>query len=277
MTNKKITIEYDGTGYCGWQVQLNGSSIQAALEEAISTFFGATTRITGSGRTDAGVHAIGQVASFFIDRDKNYDLHRILRGLNALTPPDITVKQIETVADAFDARRDARSRVYEYHLLNRSTASPFYRNRAWHVHDHLDAEAMQAAVRCLVGEHDFSSFRAAGCEAAHPIRRVYQAGWEKRDELLVFTIEATAFLRHMVRNIVGTVVEVGRGLRAVDSVRELLSIRDRTKAGPTAPPHGLYLIEVKYEPAQPGDKLTQSADSHITDDKTRCASLRRTQ
>ena len=244
MTNKRITIEYDGTGYCGWQVQPNGRSIQATIEEAISTFFSAPIRLTGSGRTDAGVHALGQVAHFFAAGD--HEEHRILRGLNALTPPDITIKQIDIVPDAFDARRDARSRVYEYHVLNRSTASPFYRNRAWHVHERLDTESMQAAVHCLVGEHDFSSFRAAGCEAAHPVRKIYRATWEQRGELWVFTVEATAFLRHMVRNIVGTVVEVGRGLRSAESLIELLSSRDRTKAGPTAPPHGLYLYEVKY-------------------------------
>lgn len=244
MGNKKITIEYDGTAYCGWQVQPNGRSIQATLEEAISIFFGIPTRITGSGRTDAGVHAFGQVANFSVDKDA--DSHRILRGLNALTPPDIAVKQIDSVGDTFDARRDARSRVYEYHILNRPTASPFFIHRAWHVHESLDQRGMKEAVEYLIGEHDFSSFRAAGCEAVHPIRRVYRTSWEQRDELLVFSIEATGFLRHMVRNIIGTVVEVGRGTRSPQSCIDLLEARDRTQAGPTAPPYGLYLCEVKY-------------------------------
>lgn len=242
--NLKITVEYDGSNYCGWQIQPNGASIQAELERAISTFFGVPTRITGSGRTDAGVHALGQVANFFIDA--SYERHRLLRGLNALTPPDITIKEVAAVADNFDARRDARGRIYEYRILNRSTPSPFQRHRAWHVHQPLDRHAMEDAARCLIGEHDFSSFRAAGCEAAHPVRRVYRIGWEERGELTVFTIEATAFLRHMVRNIVGTLVEIGSGLRSADSFRELLEERDRTKAGATAPPHGLYLMEVKY-------------------------------
>ena len=242
--NLKITIEYNGTSYCGWQIQPNGESVQAVLEQAISTFFGTPTRITGSGRTDAGVHAIGQVANF--SADKEYDRHRILRALNALTPVDITIKEVEVVADSFDARRDGRSRIYEYRILNRSTPSPFYLNRAWHVHEELDRVAMRDANSCLLGDHDFSSFRAAGCEAMHPIREVYQTSLEPRGELLVYTIEATAFLRHMVRNIVGTLVEVGRGLRTPQSFRELLDRRDRTLAGPTAPPHGLYLMEVKY-------------------------------
>jgi tRNA pseudouridine38-40 synthase len=242
--NIKLTVEYDGTNYCGWQFQHNGKSVQAVLERAISTFLRKPTRITGSGRTDAGVHALGQVANFY--SDKEYDPHRIRRALNALTPDAIAIKSVEVVPDSFDARRDGRSRVYEYHILNRPTESPFYLNRAWHLHEPLDAAAMGVATACLVGQHDFSSFRAAGCEAAHPVREVYCARLEQRGELLVYTIEATAFLRHMVRNIVGTLVEVGRGLRTPQSFSELLEARDRTKAGPTAPPHGLYLMEVKY-------------------------------
>ena len=242
--NIKLAIEYDGTHYHGWQIQPHGASIQSVLEQAIATFVGVPTRITGSGRTDAGVHALGQVANFFTE--KEYDRHRILRGLNALTPPDITIKDVEFVPDSFDARHDGRSRIYEYHILNRSTPSPFYLHRALHVHESLDIAAMREALSCLLGEHDFTSFRAAGCEAAHPIRKVYRTTLEQRGELLVYTIEATAFLRHMVRNIVGTLIEVGKGLRTAQSFSELLKARDRTKAGPTAPPHGLFLMEVKY-------------------------------
>jgi tRNA pseudouridine38-40 synthase len=242
--NIKLTVEYDGARYHGWQIQANGETIQAVLERAVTTFLGKSTRITGSGRTDAGVHALGQVANFFSDQD--FDLYKMRRGLNALTPEDISITEVEIVADSFDARRDGRSRVYEYHILNRPTASPFYLNRAWHIHEPLALEAMREAVRGLQGEHDFSSFRAAGCDALHPVRKVYRTLLEDRDELLVYTIEATAFLRHMVRNIVGTMVEVGRGVRSAQSFVELLESRDRTKAGPTAPPHGLYLVEVKY-------------------------------
>ena len=242
--NIKLTVEYDGTNYHGWQFQANSDSIQAVLERALSTFLRTPTRVIGAGRTDAGVHALGQVVSF--STDKELTAHRIRRALNALTPSDITVKEVEIVADSFDPRRDARSRVYEYHIINRPTPSPFFLNRAWHLHQPLNVEAMRTASSCLLGEHDFSSFRATGCDAAHPIRMVYRTTLEQRGELLVFTIEATAFLRHMVRNIVGTLVEVGHGERTVESVQELLGLRDRTKAGDTAPAHGLYLMEVKY-------------------------------
>jgi tRNA pseudouridine38-40 synthase len=242
--NIKLTVEYDGTNYCGWQTQPNGASVQSVLEQAVSTFLGTPTRVIGSGRTDAGVHALGQVVNFF--GDCNFELHRLIRGLNALTPRDVTIKEAEIVPDAFDARRDGRSRIYKYYILNRSTPSPFHLNRAWHVHERLDLEAMREAIGCLSGEHDFSSFQAAGCEAAHPIRRVYRNSLERRGDSLIYTIEATAFLRHMVRNIVGTMVEVGRGARNAESVKKLLEARDRTKAGVTAPPHGLFLVKVNY-------------------------------
>jgi tRNA pseudouridine38-40 synthase len=242
--NIKLTVEYDGTNYLGWQMQPNGPTIQSALEKAVSMFFRAPIRVTGSGRTDAGVHALGQVANFRCDREP--DLHRLRRGLNALTPDDISIKEVDIVPDAFDARRDGRSRTYEYRILNRSTPSPFYLNYAWHLHDSLDAHRMWKAIRCLEGEHDFSSFRASGCDAPHPVRTVYRASLDQSGDLLIFTIEATAFLRHMARNIVGTLVEVGRDLRTPQSFSEVLEARDRTKAGPTAPAHGLFLIEVKY-------------------------------
>ncbi len=242
--NIKLTIEYDGTNYLGWQMQPNGPTIQSVLEQAVSTFLSVPTRVTASGRTDAGVHALGQVVNFFCDQEP--DLHRLRRGLNALTPDDVSIKDVKIMADSFDARRNGRSRTYEYRILNRPSPSPFYLNYAWHLHDSLDVQRMRNAIRCLEGEHDFSSFRASGCDAPHPTRTVYRISLDQVGELLVFTIEATAFLRHMARNIVGTLVEVGRGLRAAQSFAELLEARDRTKAGPTAPPHGLFLMEVKY-------------------------------
>jgi tRNA pseudouridine38-40 synthase len=242
--NIKLTVEYDGTNYHGWQFQANSESVQAVLERALSTFLRTPTRVIGSGRTDAGVHALGQVVSF--STDKEVTTYRIRRALNALTPDDVTVKAVEIVADSFDPRRDARSRVYEYHILNRATRSPFLLRRAWHLHQPLNIDAMRAATTCLVGEHDFSSFRAANCDSAHATRHVFRTQIEQRGDLVVYTVEATAFLRHMVRAIIGTLVEVGQGLRTAESFHELLEHRDRSKAGDTAPAHGLYLLEVKY-------------------------------
>lgn len=242
--NIKLTIEYDGTDYHGWQVQPNGRTIQEVIEQALEKILGAKTRLNGSGRTDAGVHALGQVANFFCDRD--IDPYRLQKGLNALTPDDIAIKGTEIVPDAFDARRDAQSRLYEYRVWNFPWPSAFYRRFSWHVPFSLDIAAMKEAIRCLEGEHDFSSFQAAGCDAAHAVRKIYRNELILRGNCLVYTVEATAYLRHMVRNIVGTLVEVGQGERTAESFIALLGAQDRTQAGPTAPPHGLFLMEVKY-------------------------------
>jgi tRNA pseudouridine38-40 synthase len=242
--NIKLTIEYDGTDYYGWQIQATGKTIQSVLEKAVSTLVGQPTRIIGAGRTDAGVHALGQVANFL--SDKELEPYRMQRALNALTPDDITVKTVEIVPESFHARRDARSRVYEYRLLNRPSPSPFYLRFAWHVHDALNVPAMRDAITCLEGEHDFSSFRAADCDAVHPVRIIYRASLNQSGELIVLSVEATAFLRHMVRNLIGTLVEVGRHQRTPHSFVELLSARDRTQAGIKAPAQGLFLMEVKY-------------------------------
>jgi tRNA pseudouridine38-40 synthase len=244
LPNIKLTVEYDGTRYHGWQLQPSGLTIQGTLEQAVSTFLTVPTRITASGRTDAGVHALGQVVNFSCREEPNP--HRMRRALNALTPEDIAIRDIETVPDSFDARRDARSRVYEYRIFSRPAASPFHYKYAWHLHELLDVACMREAIRCLEGEHDFSCFRAAGCDAAHPVREIYRTFLTHDRDVLRYTIEATGFLRHMVRNIIGTLVEVGRRQRTPDSFVELLEGRDRTKAGPTAPAHGLFLVEVKY-------------------------------
>ena len=242
--NIKLTIEYDGTHYHGWQIQAKGETIQGVLERALSTFLATPTRIIGAGRTDAGVHALGQVANFFCAQEPR--LHKLRRALNALTPDDVTVKDVEIVPDSFDARHDGRCRIYQYRILTRPTPSPFLLNYAWHLHDRLDLESMREAIRCLAGEHDFSSFRATNCDADHPIRTVYRVSLDQDEDLLLFNIEATAFLRHMVRNIIGTLVEVGRQQRTADSFAKLLDARDRTQAGRTAPARGLFLMEVKY-------------------------------
>ena len=244
MMNIKLTIEYDGSDYHGWQVQPNGKTIQEVLQHALSEILREKVRVTGSGRTDAGVHALGQVANFVCTRD--VDLWKLQRGLNGLTSADIVVKKVESVSDSFDARRDAQKRVYEYRIWNHHWPSVFDRRFAYHVHYPLDLSAMEESFRVLEGEHDFSSFQASGCDAAHPIRRVYRNSIEARGNLLVYRIEANAYLRHMVRNIVGTLIEVGRGERHPTGFAELLRAKDRTRAGPTAPPQGLFLVEVEY-------------------------------
>ncbi len=242
--NIKLTIEYDGTDYHGWQVQSNGKTIQEVLEHALSEILRENVRLNGSGRTDAGVHALGQVANFICNRE--IDLWRLQRGLNGLTSADIVVKNVESVSDTFDARRDARKRVYEYRIWNHPWPSVFDRRFSYHMHHPLDLSAMVDSIKVLEGEHDFSSFQASGCDAARPVRRVYRNALETRGDFLVYRIEASAYLRHMVRNIVGTFMEVGRGERRPTEMAGLLSAKDRTKAGPTAPPQGLFLVEVEY-------------------------------
>jgi tRNA pseudouridine38-40 synthase len=239
----RMIVEYDGTEFHGWQIQPGARTVQATIEDALARLLGQPTRAAAAGRTDAGVHAAGQVVCFRTERSLAVPVLR--RALNALTPGDLSVRAVEVVGDDFDPRRSARSRCYEYRIWNRPEASPFWRRYAWHVPRALDASLMQEAAGQLVGEHDFSSFRGAGCDAVHPTRRVLRSEIERRGDLLLYQIEAHAFLRHMVRNIVGTLVEVGSGRRASD-LTTLLAARDRTLAAATAPALGLCLVEVRY-------------------------------
>ena len=242
----RLTVEYEGAAYQGWQVQPGGPTVQEVLERALATALREPVRVRGAGRTDAGVHARGQVAAVRVSRVPP-DLERLRRSLNALTPDDIAIRDVAVVDDAFDPRRDARSRVYEYRIWNAAVASPFWRRHAWHVPVTLDVAAMQEAVAVLAGEHDFAAFRGADpAPQRSTVRRVLETALRADSSLLVFRIEATGFLKHMVRNIVGTLVEVGRGERPASSMRVVLESRDRTRAGPTAPPHGLLLVTVRY-------------------------------
>ena len=240
----KLIIEYDGTKFCGWQIQPNGPTIQGTLERALATVLGERVRLLAAGRTDAGVHARGQVAVFRTTTAP--DLGRVSRSINALAGPNIAVLAAEVVPDGFDPRRAARSRLYAYYLLNRRAPSPLWDHRAWHVPYPLDMRAMSEAAALLVGEHDFSSFRDAGCDAEHPVRRVLRSDFTWAGDVIVYHIEATAFLRRMVRTIVGTLVAVGIGALSVEHFQDILLARDRTKAGVTAPAHGLYLMAVCY-------------------------------
>lgn len=240
----KLTIEYDGTNYCGWQLQNHEPTIQGVLEEALARLLGEPVRLRAAGRTDAGVHALGQVACMHVS--KTVDLYAFQKGLNALTPPDIVVKRVETVPASFNPRRDARSRVYLYRIWNHPWPSAFWERYSWHIAFPLDFTAMERATAHLVGTHDFSSFQATGSDARHPVRTVLGNSWHREDGFLVYTIEAHAFLRHMVRNLVGTLVEVGRGAMSVERFLEVFQAHDRTLAGPAAPAQGLFLVGVKY-------------------------------
>ena len=242
----RLTVEYEGTAYRGWQLQRDGPTVQAVLEQALSTALRERVRVRGAGRTDAGVHACGQIAAVRV-REVPADLERLQKSLNALTPDDVAVRNITVVDDAFDPRRHARSRVYEYRIWNVAAPSPFWRRHAWHVPSQLDVAAMDEAARVLEGEHDFASFRAADAEPVRStVRRVLESSLRVDGRLLVYRVEATAFLKHMVRNVIGTLVEVGRGERVAGTFRELLAVRDRTRAGATAPAHGLVLVNVRY-------------------------------
>jgi tRNA pseudouridine38-40 synthase len=248
MRNIKLTIEYDGKNYLGWQVQPKGPSIQETIEGQLKRLTGETIRLISSGRTDAGVHAMGQVAHF--KTENPMDCPTLQRALNSLLPADILIVKAEEADPDFHARKECKSKVYEYRILNRSLRSVFHREHAWHIPQPLDLEGMRRATRYLVGEHDFSSFRSVGTPTRTAIRKIIRAEWKRnREGLLTFEIEATGFLKQMVRAIVGTLVEVGRNKISADEVGAILESRDRTKAGPTAPARGLFLKEVKYESA----------------------------
>ena len=245
MRTIKLVIEYDGTNYMGWQVQPRGPTVQGLLEENLTRLTGETVRVTGSGRTDAGVHALGQTAHF--KTQSSMDLPTVQKALNSLLPDDIAVQTIEEVGENFHARKGARSKVYEYRILNRRLRSVFHRDYAWHVPQTLNLERMKEATQSLVGEHDFASFRSTGSAVRTTVRKVTRAEWKKGHEgLLRFEIEANGFLKQMVRAIVGTLVEVGRGKIPPEDVRKILESKDRRKAGPTAPARGLFLKEVIY-------------------------------
>ena len=245
MRNIKLTIEYDGTAFHGWQIQPGLRTIQGVIKERIAQITQGEVNLIGAGRTDAGVHAFGQVANF--QTESFIELIALQRGLNSLLSPDIVIKGIEEVEEGFHARFSARSKIYEYHILNRSYPSALLRAYAWFIPHQLDLASMERCGRLLIGSHDFSSFRASGDESRHSVREVIRLEIERRQgDLIVIVIEANAFLREMVRSIVGTLVDVGRGKTTLEEFEKIFQARDRRQAGMTAPAQGLFLVEVKY-------------------------------
>ncbi|WP_395014902.1 tRNA pseudouridine(38-40) synthase TruA [Dongia sp.] len=245
MTRFKLTIEYDGGGFVGWQRQDNGPSIQQSLEDAVFRITGETVLVQGAGRTDAGVHALGQVAH--VDVEKAIEAEKLKDAINYhLKPAPIAVLSSAVAPQDFHARFSATGRAYLYRIVNRRAPLTVDHGRAWLVNAALDSDAMHDAAQVLLGKHDFSTFRASLCQAQSPVKTLDRLSIHRVGEEIQVIAEARSFLHHMVRNIVGTLRLVGEGKWSKDDVREALEARDRTKGGPTAPPDGLYLTRVSY-------------------------------
>jgi len=248
MRTLKIVIAYDGARYHGWQRQLNGLSIQQVLEESVGRITGRPATVIGSGRTDAGVHALAQVAHF--RTESGLAEANLLKGINSVLPKDIVVTDLREAPEGFHARFDAASKVYLYRIVNRSVRDVFERGRAWFIHRPLAVERMRQALPYFLGTHDFTSFCTVHCESRDRIRTVLDAALTgEAGDILEMSIEADGFLRYMVRTIMGVMVDVGLGKHPPEAVGEILQARDRCRAGMTAPACGLFLKEVRY--AQP--------------------------
>ena len=245
MRNIKLVIEYDGTNYHGWQVQPGVVTVQEVIEEKIEIMTRQRVPLIGSGRTDSGVHALGQVANF--RTTANIPVEGFQKGLNSLLPRDIAIQSAEEVDFQFHAQYGAKRKTYRYVILRRESPSALFRHYSWRLRGPLNLPAMEEAARCLLGRQDFTSFQGAEADTDDPVREVFRAEWSTGNSgFLHFTIEADGFLKHMVRNIVGTLAEVGKGKRSPQRFQQILAARDRRQAGMTAPPQGLFLVEVRY-------------------------------
>jgi tRNA pseudouridine38-40 synthase len=245
MRRIKLVLEYDGTRYHGWQVQPGTVTVQGTLEACLSKMTAAPVRVHAAGRTDAGVHALGQVVHF--DTASTIAFPALVRGLNSLLTADIVVRQAHETSADFHARYSARQKTYAYIVHNQPLRSAFYAPYAWYIPQALDVAAMRTASQALVGQHDFSAFRASTCTARHPVRCLTRLGIKRRGDRLFFLLSADGFLQHMVRNIVGTLVQVGRSKIPASAMVAILQSHQRQQAGPTAPPHGLFLVRVMYD------------------------------
>lgn len=245
MPTYKLTLEYDGTAYAGWQRQPDQLTVQAAVETALHRITQTDIPVIGAGRTDSGVHALGQVASFHSDRPMTTD--EWTRALNALLPADISALSTEQVPDGFNARRRAQSKLYEYRILKRRARSALERQRAWHIWGGLRVEHMREGGALLMGRHDFSSFEGPQADTEKKVCNLRCIEIIQRGDIISVRLEADRFLKQMVRAIVGTLVEVGQGKRLPHAMKTILEAKDRRAAGYTAPAHGLYLVRVDYE------------------------------
>ncbi|MGL5270732.1 MAG: tRNA pseudouridine(38-40) synthase TruA [Selenomonadaceae bacterium] len=242
--NIKLTISYDGGRYHGFQRQRNVTAVQNVLEDKLGIIFGDSIEMAASGRTDAGVHAYGQVVNFFTDG--MIPLNRVLCAANSLLPEDIRVVKAEEADRDFSARHSAKSKIYIYKIQQGAVLDPFSRQYSWHIRNRLDLEAMRTALKYIEGQHDFSSFQAAGSVPMLPVRTLYEASVKQEGNRIEFRFWGNGFLYHMARNLVGTLVNVGRGKITPFEFREILEARDRHRAGATAPAQGLYLLQVNY-------------------------------
>jgi len=244
MKRVKLTIAYDGTNYCGWQIQPNGITVEEVVNRELSRLLNEDIHVIGASRTDSGVHALGNVAVF--DTEARIPAEKISFALNRSLPEDIVVQKSEEVPQDFHPRFCDSTKTYEYRIWNATFVQPVNRLYTYHVHDALDVEAMQCAAKFIVGEHDFASFCSVGAQVQSTVRTVYSVDVIKENELLTIRVTGAGFLYNMVRIIAGTLLQVGLGAKPAEWVSEVLEAKDRSKAGPTAPAHGLTLMQIVY-------------------------------